>query len=104
MSLQVIKSVDGKDEYVLLPIHIYHALRDKINQRIQKNKRNADYVTFDPANYVDNPIALARIKANMTQEDLAKRMKVTQAYISKIEGQDKVTPKILQKVKIALEK
>lgn len=104
MSLQVIKSVDGKDEYVLLPITIYNALRDQISERMKKIKSKSDYVTFDPSDYVDNPIALARIKAGMTQEELAKRMKVTQAYISKIETQDKVTAKMLQKVKIAIEK
>jgi ribosome-binding protein aMBF1 (putative translation factor) len=104
MSLQIIKSVDGKDEYVLLPINIYNALRDQISDRMKKIKSKADYVAFDPADYVDNPIALARIKAGITQEELAKRMKVTQAYISKIEAQDTVTAKILQKVKIALEK
>ena|SRR3990167_4809257 len=104
MNLQVIKSVEGRDEYVLLPINIYNALHNEINRRLNKIKSNTDFVTFDPADYVDNPIALARIKANMTQEELAKRMGVTQAYISKIEAQDKVTPKILQKVKIALEK
>jgi transcriptional regulator with XRE-family HTH domain len=38
----------------------------------------------------------------MTQEELAKRMRVTQAYVSKIENQEKVTPKILKKVKDAL--
>lgn len=100
MSLQVIKSVDGKDEYVLLPINIYIALRDQIREKIHKN----DYVNFDPADYIDNPIALARIKSGITQEQLAKRMKVSQAYISKIECQDKVTAKMLQKVKMALEK
>lgn len=102
MSLQVIKSVDGKDEYVLLPINIYNALRDQIKERMKKNKSKSDYVTFDPADYVDNPIALARIKAGITQEELADRMKVTQAYISKIERQDSVTTKMLQKVKTAL--
>jgi len=100
MSLQIIKSVDGKDEYVLLPISIYNALRDQIREKLNKK----DYVPFDPADYVDNLIALARIKAGITQEELAKRMKVSQAYISKIERQDKVTPKMLQKVKMALEK
>lgn len=104
MSLQVIKSVDGKDEYVLLPITIYNALRDQISKRMRKINSKSDYVTFDPADYVDNPIALARIKTGMTQEELAKRMKVTQAYISKIETQDKVTAKLLLKVKTALEK
>lgn len=71
---------------------------------MKRIKSKTDYVTFDPADYVDNPIALARIKAGITQEELAKRMKVTQAYISKIEAQDKVTAKMLQKVKKALEK
>lgn len=104
MSLQIIKSVDGKDEYVLLPITIYNALRDQIKDRMKKAKNKADYVAFDPADYVDNPIALARIKAGITQEELAARMKVTQAYISKIEAQNKVTVKMLQKVKLALEK
>lgn len=104
MSLQIIKSVDGKDEYVLLPISIYNALRDQIKERMKKIKNKDNYVTFDPADYVDNPIALVRIKAGITQEELAERMKVTQAYISKIEAQDKVTAKILQKVKTAFEK
>jgi len=105
MSLQVIKSVDGKDEYVLLPITVYHALHDQINARLAKLKKYSDdYVTFDPADYVDNPIALARIKAGITQAKLAKRMKVTQAYISKIEAQDTVTAKLLQKVKAALQR
>ena len=103
MSLQIIKSVDGKDEYVLLPINIYNALRNQIKERMEKTKSKGDYVAFDPANYVDNPIALARIKAGITQEELASRMKVTQAYISKIETQDKVTAKMLQKVKKAIE-
>ncbi len=103
MSLQIIKSIDGKDEYVLIPIHIYNALRNQIREKMKKSKNKSDYVPFDPADYVDNPIALARIKANITQEELAKRMKVTQAYISKIETQEKVTAKMLQKVKKALE-
>ncbi|MGC4423799.1 helix-turn-helix domain-containing protein [Streptococcus suis] len=42
------------------------------------------------------------MKAGMTQDELAKRMKVTQAYISKIENQEIVTPKMLMKVRRAL--
>ncbi|MGB6977176.1 MAG: helix-turn-helix transcriptional regulator [Gammaproteobacteria bacterium] len=61
-----------------------------------------DYVPFELVDYVDNPIALARIKAHITQEELAKRMGVSQAYISKIERQTKVTPKLLLKVKKCL--
>lgn len=61
-----------------------------------------DYVSFEPEDYVDNPIALARIKAGITQEELARRMKVSQAYISKIEKQDSVTAKLLHKIKAVL--
>jgi DNA-binding XRE family transcriptional regulator len=102
MSLQVIKSIDGKDEYVLLPIAVYHALRDQITARIGKftNKN----VSFEPENYIDNPVALARIKAGLTQEELAQRMNVSQAYVSKVESQQTVTAKILLKVKLAIER
>lgn len=102
MNLQIIKSIEGKAEYVLLPINIYNALHEAIEAKLKKIKNNSDYVPFDPADYVDNPVALARIKAGLTQEELAKRMKVTQAYISKIENQDKVTAKMVSKVKKAL--
>ncbi len=104
MNLQVIKSVDGKDEYVLLPMNVYAAMRNQIEDRVNKIKKNAEYVSFDPADYVDNPIALARIRAGITQTQLAKRMKVSQAYISKIEKSDAITAKMLNKVNLALMK
>lgn len=104
MSLQIIKSVDGKDEYVLLPINIYTAMRNQIESRLKKLKKYSEFVTFDPADYVDNPIALARINAGITQAELAKRMHVTQAYISKIEKSEAITAKMMKKVKLALEK
>lgn len=52
MNLQIIKFVDGKDEYVLLSINIYHSLRSQIKERITKN--NTGYIEFNPANYVDD--------------------------------------------------
>lgn len=102
MNLQTIKSPDGKIEYVLLPVAAYKALRHQITEQLRKTQKNEDYEVFDPADYVDNPVALTRIQAGITQEDLAKLMGVTQAYISKIENQEKVTPKMLTKVKQAL--
>lgn len=104
MNLQIIKSVDGKAEYVLLPIHVYHALRDQINHKLVDKKNMDDYIPFDPTRYVANPVALARIKACITQQELAKRMNVTQAYISKLEKQNKISPKTLHKIKMALRK
>lgn len=104
MSLQIIKSINGKAEYVLLPFNIYHALRTEIEEALKKKYSSNDYVPFELTDYVDNPVALARINAGITQETLAKRMNVTQAYISKLEAQNKVTAKVLKKIKAAIEK
>jgi ribosome-binding protein aMBF1 (putative translation factor) len=102
MNLQTIKSMDGKVEYVLLPIAAYQALRHQITEQLKQAKENEDYEVFDPADYIDNPVALARIQAGITQEELAKLMSVTQAYVSKIENQEKITAKIMQKVTKAI--
>lgn len=103
MNLQIIKSIDGKAEYVLLPVQIYNSLRNEIELALKKKYSNEDYTHFELTDYVDNPVALARINAGITQEALAKLMEVTQAYISKLEAQDKVTAKVLKKVKVAIE-
>ena len=102
MNLQTIKSMDGKVEYVLLPVAAYHALRYQITAQLKHSQENEDYEVFDPADYIDNPVALARMQAGITQEELAKLMCVTQAYVSKIERKDEVTPKLLNKVHTAL--
>lgn len=109
MSLQKIKSLNGKDEYVLLPIAVYEALKDEIDGRLStsrgKTKAPADeYVPFVLEDYVDNPVALARMNAHLTQKELAERMGVTQAYISKVERQDKVTPALLERATKAIQR
>ena len=35
MNLQTIKSMDGKVEYVLLPVAAYHALRRQITEQLK---------------------------------------------------------------------
>ena len=102
MNLQTIKSMDGKVEYVLLPVAAYHALRHQITEQLKHTQESEDYEVFDPADYIDNPVALTRIQAGITQEELAKLMSVTQAYVSKIENQEKVTAKMMQKVTKAI--
>ena len=94
MNLQRIKSIEGKDEYVLLPINTYQLLKKQIDKTL-----NSKYVDFKLEEFVQNPIALARIKANLTQGQLAKKLKVSQAYISRIENEEKVSPKLLYKIK-----
>lgn len=106
MNLQTIKSLDGKDEYVLLPVAVYKALKEEIEDEITglrgSPEKGGEYVPFMLEDYVDNPVALARMKAHIPQKELAQRLGVSQAYISKIEAQDKVTPRLLSRVQAAL--
>ena len=106
LNLQVINSIAGKPEFVLIPVAVYNALREQIEDEVAgleaAAEKSGDYVPFALEDYVDSPVARARIKANITQKELAKRLGVTQAYISKVEHQAKVTPKLLAKVKAAL--
>ena len=102
MNLQTIKSMNGQVEYVLLPIAAYQALRPQIIEQLKQANKDQEYEAFDPSDYIDNPVALARIQAGITQEELAKLMGVTQAYVSKIENQEKVTAKMIQKVTKAI--
>ena len=107
MTLQTIKSIDGKDEYVLLPVNVYKALQEEIEDELAgleaAAERGDEYVPFVLEDYVDNPAALARMKAHLTQKELAERLGVTQAYISNVERQDKVTPQLLARVKAAIQ-
>lgn len=102
MNLQTIKSMDGKVEYVLLPIAAYQALRRQITEQLKHAQEDQEYEVFDPTDYIDNPVALARIQTGITQEELARLMNVTQAYVSKIENQERVTLKMMQKVTKAI--
>ncbi len=108
INLQVIKSIAGKPEYVLIPMAVYKALREEIEDEIAGREVAADkgngYVPFIVEDYVSNPVSLARIRANVTQEQLAERMGVSQAYVSKIEHQTRVTGKLLTKIDAALAK
>lgn len=106
MTLQKIKSIDGKDEYVLLPVGVYHTLKDQIEKVLTTYEAGQDdeksYVPFVLEDYVDNPVAIARIKAGITQEQLAQRLGVSQAYVSQVERRTNVTNKILDWVRIAI--
>ena len=107
MTLQKIKSVNGKDEYILLPMAIYHALKDQIEHELAAHETGEDaeqkYVPFILEDYVDNPVAIARIKAGITQEQLAQRLGVSQAYISQVERRTHVTNKMLERVHNAIQ-
>jgi len=61
-----------------------------------------EYIPFVVEDYVSNPVSLARIHAAVTQKELARRLGVTQTYISKVEAQGKVTAKLLARVRSVL--
>lgn len=71
-------------------------------EQLKHDQGNEDYEVFDSADYIDNPVALARIQAGITQEELARLMSVTQVYVNKIENQEKVSVKMMQKVAKAI--
>lgn len=98
MTLQIIKSIDGKEEYVLLPITAYKVLKKEIDSVLE-----SDYQPFILEDYVSSPVALARIKANLSQLKLAELMGVSQAYISKLESNKQISAKTLSKVIKAIE-
>jgi DNA-binding XRE family transcriptional regulator len=100
---QIIKSAEGVPEYALIPFSVYRSLKNQIESAIKSTGKNeSDYIAFRPEDYVSNPVTLARINARLTQAQLAERLAVSQAYISKIEAQNKVTAKLLDKVHHAL--
>jgi len=97
MTLQIIKSIEGKEEYVLLPIAAYKTLKREIDRVLD------EYEPFVLEDYVKSPVALARIKADLSQLELAELMGVSQAYISKLESSSKVSAKTLSKVRQAID-
>jgi len=82
-----------------IPMAIYQALKEPIEALLEDEE---EYILFEPANYVENPVALARIKAHITREELAQRLDVSKGYIAKIEHSALVTDKMLARVKAVL--
>ncbi len=77
------------------------AIKHQLNEA-ETSEEKMNYVPFELENYVNSPVALARIKAMVTQEELAQEMSVLQSYISRIERQKTVTAKTFDKVQQAL--
>jgi len=106
--IKAIKHGQGRRTAILLPSGLkFDALKDQIEDEpagleVLADQQD-DYVDFDPADYVDNSVTLARMKAQVKRSDLARHMKVTQSYISKLEHADQVSAEALQKVLIALQ-
>lgn len=62
--------------FVVLPYQDYMNLAEN----------DEELIPFDVADYIANPLKVARIDAGLTQEELARRLDVSQAYIAKVEA------------------
>jgi len=103
--LQTIKNTSGNPEYVLLPVMVYKNLKKNIDKMIAKCASQKDYIDFEPSDFIKNRIALARMKAKVTQTSLSEYLNVSQAYISKIENDEyKITDQLFGKINGAIEK
>lgn len=111
MKIQVIKEND-QPKFAVVPWKIFIRFRDEIEdeilaaeaKRVLADPVEGELVPFDVARYISNPVKAARIKAELSQEDLAVRMGVSQAYVSKLEKARSVSPKVWHQVGLALAK
>jgi len=79
--------------FVVLPYQDY----------IQLAADDDELIPFDVGDYIANPLKAARIDAGLTQVDLAARLKVSQAYIAKVEAPSyKPTDKLRKRVDEAI--
>lgn len=100
MSLQIIRNLRGEDEYALLPVAVYDELRNEIDATLEKLGNSLeDTDLLSPGHYIKNPITLMRMRAGLKQKALAERLNVTQAYISKVENSDRVSDRLLARVR-----
>ena len=69
----------------------------------QDSADDNEMIPFNVADYIDNPIKAMRVKANLTQVQLAELMDVSQAYIGKIErANHSPTDNLLSRVEQAI--
>ena len=98
MSTQIIYDQSGKNpEFAVIPWEEYQQLIQ------QESKHDEEMIPFDVGDFIDNPIKAMRIKANLTQVQLAAALGVSQAYIGKIERPGHTpTEKLTKRIEKAL--
>ena len=103
MSIQVIKK-KHKADYVIIPYNEFleYADEDLIDaayiQEVLSDPIDGKIIEFNFEDYVNNPVHLDRLRAGLSQKELAEKMNVSQAYISKLEKMETVSAKALKKV------
>lgn len=89
---------DGsKPAFAVIPYDEYVALT--VNKSKKPKTKDDEFVPFVLSDYIKNSVRVARVEAGLTQQELAKRLNVTQGYVSKIEGRNfEVPPALLVRV------
>lgn len=90
----------GKPSFVVLPYAEYVALA---GNKPGHSQNDNEFIPFVLSDYIKNPIRVMRIEAGMNQAQLARRLGVTQGYISRIEGRNyPVSEKLLKRASDSL--
>ncbi len=86
----------GKPSFVVLPYTDYVALTGDKSGHTQNDN---EFIPFVLSDYIKNPIRVMRIEAGLNQAQLARRLGVTQGYISRVEARNhSVSDKLLKRV------
>lgn len=106
MKLQTIKNINGADEYILVPAKVYARLtvstRRAITRATRRVNANDQYHVFNPEDYVDQPVILARLRAGVSQVDLAARLGVGLSILKRVEAKNLCAATFLEAVRRAL--
>jgi ribosome-binding protein aMBF1 (putative translation factor) len=106
MNFNTVEALGGQ-RFVLFPADDYARIEKEVQALLRKQVKltpqtKLDSEPFVLTDYVRNPVALARIKAGVTQVELAKRLNVSQPYIAKLEAQGRVSKEKLNQVSAVL--
>ena len=106
---QILKDLHGRNQFVALPFSVYERLKDRIDAELEAQRQTAAVSAaaeddeFAGIPY-KNPVTLMRIRAGLKQKELAEALGITQAYVSKMENADSVSPRFIGKVRAALQR
>lgn len=92
----------GKPAFVVVPYDDYVALSGK---QAAHEPNDDEFVPFILSDYIKNPIRVMRIEAGLSQSQFARRLGVSQGYVSRIEGRHfKVSDSLLNRARAALKR
>ena len=91
---------NGKPAFVVIPYEDYVAMSESAGPRAGEGDA---FVPFVLGEFIRNPIRVMRIEAGLNQAKFARRLGVSQGYVSRIEGRHyKVSDRLLKRARAAL--